>query len=114
METFKSFLGWSGGFVVLCAVGSAVPALAQDYQNPYPPQHYNYAPGLDAPGLTNIPGVRDEPPSYGSRPSPYVPYSTATPTYPSSPHLSPYPSSSPYGSEQNGSNPYSTSGDDDK
>jgi hypothetical protein len=92
-------------FVAFLAVGSAVPALAQDYQspyNPYPPQHYNNAPGLDAPGLTNIPGVRDEPPSYGSRPAPYDPVPTAPAYVP--PSYDPYRSTipSPYGQQ----NPY--------
>jgi hypothetical protein len=86
--------------IAFALVAAATPALAQDSQNPYnpyPSQHYNNAPGLVAPGLTNIPGVRDEPPSYGSRPDPYVPYPTVRPYSPD-----PYrPSGSPYGQRDN-------------
>jgi hypothetical protein len=92
--------------IAFALVAAATPALAQNYQSPYDPyppsqQHYNGAPGLDAPGLY-IPGVRDRPPSYSSRPDPYDPVPTA-PTY-VPPSYDPYRSTipSPYGQQ----NPY--------
>lgn len=106
METFKGFLGWSAGFVVLCAVAGTAQAQVGRQPNDGP---ICFGSNCE-PGAANLDGS----PMYQSRPNPYVPYSTATPTYQASPHLSsPYPSSPPYGSGQNGSNPYSTSGDDD-
>jgi hypothetical protein len=86
--------------IAFALVAGATSALAQGYQSPYnpsPPQHYNNAPGLDTPGLTNIPGVRDQPPSYSSHTNPYVPYPTVSPYSPPATYNPYRPSGSPYG-----------------
>jgi hypothetical protein len=99
--------------IAFVLVTAATPALAQGYQSPYDPpqQHYNGAPGLDAPGLY-IPGVRDQPPSYGARPDYYNPVPTAPAYVPVTPYsppatYDPYRPSSPYGQGRY------NSGDDD-
>jgi hypothetical protein len=94
-----------GMTVIAVMLSGSAQAQYQSPYNPYPQQHYNNAPGLDAPGLTNIPGVRDAPPSY-ARPDYYNPVPTVptySPTYqPPSPYQAPSygrPYGSPYGDD---------------
>ena len=92
--------------IAFALVAATTPAFAQNYQpyNPNAPQHYNNAPGLYAPGLTGIPGVRDEPPPtgpYSSRPNSYDPIPRQTPSYAQPPSYARPPSwsRSPYGQD---------------
>src|SRR6516225_7004271 len=87
--------------IIATSAAATTPAFAQACcYGPYT-QHYNNAPGLYAPGLTGIPGVRDEPPSYGPRPVPYDPIPSQTPSYAQPPSYARPPSwsRSPYGQD---------------